>query len=225
MKITPDTLARIALRPANDNMRSTIRGLAMRPTQICQPHRLYHFLGQAAHESGAWRYDRELWGPTPAQSRYEWRIDLGNIDRGDGYLYRGRAGFEITGHANYADFTVWARANYPGSPDFVTSPDLINSDPWEGLASIWYWESHGLNSLADAGDIEAVTRRINGGVNGIADRIKYTIAAGVILGGYPDIKAFQKLHGLTVDGIAGPITLGKLHAVLQHCPPVLFALT
>ena len=224
MNVTPDTLSRLALRPVNDNMRSTIRGLLMRPTQLAAPHRLYMFLGQAAHESGLWNYDRELWGPTPAQSRYDGRLDLGNIDKGDGYKYRGRAGFQITGHANYAAFTAWAQSNYAGAPDFVANPDLINTDPWEGLASIWFWETHGLNALSDAGDITAVSERVNGGDNGLADRIKLTIAAGIILGGYPDIKAFQKLHALTPDGIAGPITLGVLHKVLMNCPPVLFAM-
>ena len=226
MNVTPDTLARIALRPVNDNMRSTIRGLLMRPKDLSAPHRLYHFLGQAAHENGAWNYDRELWGPTPAQNRYDTRTDLGNTAArdGDGYLYRGRAGFQITGKANYAAFTVWAHKIYSSAPNFVASPDLINIDPWEGLASIWFWETHGLNALADAGDIEAVTRRINGGTNGLADRIKLTVAAGIILGGYPDVKAFQHAHMLTPDGIAGPITQGVLHKTLRNCPPILFGL-
>ena len=78
--------------------------------------------------------------------------------------------------------------------------------------------------MADAGSIEVVTRRINGGTNGLADRIRYTVAAGIILGGYPDIKAFQHAHMLTPDGIAGPITQGVLHKTLRNCPPILFGL-
>lgn len=225
MIVTPATLARLALRPVNANMVSTIRGLTIRPTDLAAPHRLYMFLGQAAEESEGWAYDRELWGPTLTQKGYDWRKDLGNTVAGDGYRYRGRAGFDITGRENYAALTAWARANYAGAPDFVASPDLINTDPWEGLAAIWFWESKGLNALADAGDIAAVTFRVNGGYNGLDTRIRYTVAAGLILGGYPDLKTFQTAHSLMPDGVAGPITKGVLHQVLTSCPPVLFALS
>lgn len=228
MNITPTTLAGLAGHAANANMTSTIRGLLMRQKDLCMPHRLYMFLGQAAHESGGWAYDRELWGakPTPAQARYDTRTDLGNTSAvdGDGYLYRGRAGFQITGRSNYAAFTNWAQANFGSAPNFISNPDLINTDPWEGLASVWYWETHGLNALADAGNIEAISRRINGGTNGLDERYRLSVAAGILLGGYPDIRTFQHNHALTPDGVAGPITRGVLHKILTNAPPVLFAL-
>lgn len=227
MIVTPAVLAQIAKRQANANMVSTIRGLLMRPKEMAAPQRLYMFLGQAAHESGLWQYDRELWGPTAAQKRYDIRTDLGNTPAvdGDGYLYRGRAGFQITGKYNYRAFTSWAQVNYANAPDFVSKPDMINTDPWEGLASIWFWEAHGLNALAEAGDINAVTKRINGGYNGLEDRIRCTVAAGMILAGYPDTRTFQRDHGLAADGIAGPLTRGVLHKVLRTAPEVIFALT
>jgi putative chitinase len=226
MNITPSTLSKLAARPLNDNMISAVRGLLMRPMHLSSPHRLYHFLGQSAHESGGWRYDREVWGPTPAQKRYDTRTDLGNTVAadGDGYAYRGRAGFQITGKANYRRFTDWAQANYASAPNFVAVPDLINTDPWEGLASIWYWETNGLNALADAGDVAAVTRRINGGINGLEDRVRQTVAAGLLLAGYADVRSFQADNRLTADGIAGPITKATLHRVLRNAPPVMFAL-
>lgn len=229
MNITPATLASLSGRSANANMNSTIRGLLMRQKDLCQPHRLYMFLGQVAHESGGWYYDREIWGskPTPAQARYDTRKDLGNTPAvdGDGYLYRGRAGFQITGKANYAAFTSWAQANFGSAPSFIGNPDLINTDPWEGLASVWFWETHGLNALADAGSIEAVSRRINGGTNGLDERYRLTAAAGLILAGYPDIKALQRDHSLKIDGVAGPVTRGVMHKVLTNTPQVLFALS
>lgn len=57
---------------------------------LCQRHRLAHYLAQVLHESGAFTCDHELWGPTPAQKRYEGRKDLGNVQKGDGSRYRGR---------------------------------------------------------------------------------------------------------------------------------------
>lgn len=226
MNITPATLAAVVGRPVNDNMRSTIRGLLMRPATLSAPHQLYQFLGQAAHESGGWRYDRELWGPTPAQKGYDTRTDLGNTAAadGDGYLYRGRSGFQITGKANYRAFTTWAHVNYASAPDFVANPDLINTDPWEGMASIWFWETHGLTELAQTGNIEAVSRRINGGTNGMADRIKLTVDFGIALSGSKSVRSFQSDHRLVADGVAGPITRAALHKVLQLCPRLLFAL-
>lgn len=64
------------------------------------------------HESGDFRYDREIWGPTPAQQRYDTRTDLGNTPEkdGDGYLYRGRTGMQLTAKDNYRQFRDWCRA-------------------------------------------------------------------------------------------------------------------
>jgi putative chitinase len=229
MQITPATLAAVTGQPVNDNMQSTLRGLLLRPVNLAPPHRLYQFLGQAALESGSWRYDRELWGkkPTAAQDRYDIRKDLGNTPErdGDGYLYRGRSGFQITGKANYRQFTTWAQANYASAPNFVAAPDLINADPWEGLAAIWFWESRGLSALADLGDMAAITKRINGGYTALDDRVAWSVAFGILLAGHKTVRDFQSAHMLTVDGIAGPITRGILHKVLLHCPPVLFALS
>jgi putative chitinase len=94
--ITLDQLALIAGRPATDNAWSFLLGLQMHGPQagLDRPHRIAHLLAQVLHESGRFRYDRELWGATPtaAQARYDARTDLGNTPQrdGDGYLYRGR---------------------------------------------------------------------------------------------------------------------------------------
>lgn len=174
------------------------------------------YVAQMMHESGEFKYDREVWGPTDAQKRYEGRADLGNTVAGDGSRFRGRAGIQVTGRANYREFTAWARKRDPAAPDFEASPDLVNSDPWEGLAPIWYWETRGLNRYADAGDHEMLTRRINGGLNGYADRLEcYTRLALVALGRAPyDVRGWQAANGLSVDGIAGPATRSSLHAAL-----------
>ncbi|WP_051903849.1 glycoside hydrolase family 19 protein [Neorhizobium vignae] len=91
-----------------------------------RPHRVAHYLAQLMHESGAFRFDQEIWGPTAAQARYDARTDLGNTPAadGDGYLYRGRAGIQITGKANYEAFRDWCRQKGFNPPDFVAQPDL-----------------------------------------------------------------------------------------------------
>jgi putative chitinase len=181
-----------------------------------QPHRLAQYLAQLMHESGTFNYDRELWGPTAAQKRYEGRTDLGNTVKGDGSRYRGRGPIQITGRANYRAFTAWARKLDPKAPNFESDPDAVNTDPWEGLGPIWFWDSHGLNRYADAGDVEMVTRKINGGINGLDDRIHWLVRVSLVMLGYaPDaVAAFQKKAGEKADGIAGPRTRAALHKAL-----------
>lgn len=228
MQITAGTLATIAGRSVNSNMQSTIAGLerAGVGAGLNRPHRLAQFLAQIAHESGLWRYDAEVWGPTSAQKRYDTRTDLGNTAAadGDGFLYRGRGPIQITGRSNYRQFTAWARSLDPQAPDFVANPDAVLTDPWEGLGPIWYWDTRDLNRYADNGDLLTITKRINGGTNGLADRQAQYTRAGLVLLGYApaDVRAFQRSHGLTVDGIAGPATRAELHAELRTRPLVTF---
>ena len=231
MQITAATLAAIAGRQSNDNMASTISGLALAGVGagLNRPHRLAQYLAQLAHESGLWRYDREIWGnpPTKAQKGYEGRKDLGNTQPGDGSLFRGRGPIQITGRANTTAFRDWARKMDPAAPDFARNPDLINTDPWEGLGPIWYWSTRDLNRYADNGDLLTITKRINGGTNGLADRQAQYTRAGLVLLGYApaDVRAFQRSHGLTVDGKAGPATRAAIHAELVKRPLVTFGAT
>lgn len=189
---------------------------------LLQPHRLAQFLAQILHESGAFRYDREVWGPTPAQKRYDTRTDLGNTPAmdGDGFLFRGRTGIQITGRTNTRAFRDWCRDLMAGSslivPDFEKNPDAMLTDPWEGLGPIWYWDTRKLSRYADAGDIEMITKKINGGLNGYQDRLDwFTRVALVMLGYEPNgVAAFQKWAGEKVDGDAGPRTRAALHRAL-----------
>lgn len=103
---------------------------------VDRPHRLAQYFAQLMHESGDFRYDREIWGPTPAQQRYDTRTDLGNTPEkdGDGYLYHGRTGMQLTGNDNYRQFRDWRRAAGLACPDPVKDPGAVNTDAWEGLA-------------------------------------------------------------------------------------------
>lgn len=226
MQITAGSLSLIAGTSENANMSSTVAGLARAGlgAGLERPHRLAMFLGQLSHESAGWRYDREIWGPTAAQKRYEGRKDLGNVQAGDGSRFRGRGPIQITGRHNYMQFTAWARKMDRDAPDFVASPEAVNTDPWEGLVAIWYWDWRNLNTVADRGDYEAVTQRINGGLNGYADRqARYARAALVLMGRKPaDVRGYQMALGLTPDGVAGPVTLASMHKALLSMPPVRF---
>ncbi|MCO6426345.1 hypothetical protein ACVMB3_004514 [Sinorhizobium meliloti] len=98
-------------------------------------------------------YDREIWGPMPAQQRYDTRTDLGNKPEkdGDGYLYLGRTGMQLTGKDNYRQFRNWCRAAGLDCPDFVKNPDAVNTDPWEGLVPLFYWDTRDLYRWAEGG--------------------------------------------------------------------------
>jgi putative chitinase len=200
------------------NANSVVAGLAGYggAVGLKQPHRLAQYLAQLMHESAAFTFDRELWGPTAAQKRYEGRKDLGNTVKGDGSKYRGRGPLQITGRANYRAFTAWARKLDPKAPNFENDPEAVNTDPWEGLGPIWFWDAHGLNRYADAGDVEMITRKINGGLNGLDDRIHWLVRVSLVMLGYaPDgVAAFQKAAGEAADGIAGPRTRAALHMAL-----------
>lgn len=137
---------------------------AMALWAIDSPARQAMFIAQIGHESGRLVYVRELWGPTPSQEGYEGRKDLGNTQPGDGKVFMGRGLIQITGRANYA--TAGAALNLP----LLTQPQLLEQAGNAALSAAWFWNTKGLNALADAGDFETITRRINGGLNGLADR-------------------------------------------------------
>ncbi len=188
-----------------------------------KPHRLVHYFSQLGHESADFRFDREIWGPTPAQERYDLRTDLGNTPArdGDGYKYRGRTAMQLTGKDNYQAFREWCRKEGLDCPDFVEDPDAVNRDPWEGLVPIFYWQMRDLNRWADQGDVETITKKINGGKNGFADRIdRFSRLALVVLGYRPDnILQFQSDHRLDVDGDVGPKTRSAMHKALVALVP------
>ncbi|MBP5971144.1 glycoside hydrolase family 19 protein [Pseudomonas iridis] len=148
---------------------------AMLRYQIVGAKRVAAFIAQIGHESGQLVYVREIWGPTPAQAKYEGRKDLGNTVPGDGLKYRGRGLIQITGRANYA-----ACGEALGL-DLINQPELLEQPKNACLSAAWFWAANGLNTLADADKFEAITRRINGGLNGQADRLKLWSKATAVL--------------------------------------------
>jgi len=133
---------------------------------IASPERIAAFLAQVGHESGGFYYTREIWGPTAAQLRYEGRTDLGNTQAGDGSRFRGRGLIQITGRTNYR-----AVANGLGI-NCVNEPVLLEQPRNAARSAAWWWANNGCNLIADTGDFERLTRRINGGLNGFDDRLR-----------------------------------------------------
>jgi predicted chitinase len=150
---------------------------------IDAPARTAAFLAQLAHESGQFKFMQELWGPTPAQQRYEptttLSTTLGNTEVGDGRRFKGRGPIQITGRANYRRFGDLLGLNLVDNPDSAALPEVAFR-----VAGL-FWSKKGLNELADRVTPEAfreITRRINGGFNGLAERERFYEAAKLALG-------------------------------------------
>jgi putative chitinase len=152
---------------------------AMARYDIDAPLRQAAFLAQVGHESGRLIFVREIWNPArcPWQARYEGRTDLGNLQDGDGYRFRGRGLIQITGRANYE------ACGKALEQDFVAHPELLEEPKLAALSAAWFWDSRKLNALADKGEFRKITLRINGGTNGIEDRTALYEAAKKVLGG------------------------------------------
>ncbi|MCD0155995.1 glycoside hydrolase, family 19 [Deinococcus sp. 6GRE01] len=129
--------------------------------------RVAAFVAQLAHESAGFKYLEEIWGPTPAQRRYEGRADLGNTQAGDGYRFRGRGWIQLTGRHNYRTYGGLLNLPLEAQPDLAAQPGTA------ARIACAYWDQRKLNALADAGDFAGITYLINGGTNGAADREAY----------------------------------------------------
>jgi putative chitinase len=147
------------------------------------PARTAAFLAQLAHESGQLRFMEEIWGPTAAQTRYEPQsslaTSLGNTTAGDGKRFKGRGPIQITGRANYRRYGDLLGIDLVSDPERAALPQVAFR-----VAGL-YWMKNGLNELADRATADAfrlITRRINGGLNGLADRERFYAVARTVLG-------------------------------------------
>ncbi|MEA3533708.1 peptidoglycan-binding protein [Rhizobium sp. CC-YZS058] len=134
--------------------------------RINTPARIEPFLAQTAHECDNFATTEEY----ASGAAYDGRRDLGNTKDGDGRRFKGRAYIQLTGRANYRAFTAWMRQHKADCPDFEAEPELVAQAPWAAWATVYFWSSRDLNALADRGDFVGITRKINGGTNGLADR-------------------------------------------------------
>ncbi|MDX8398709.1 MAG: LysM peptidoglycan-binding domain-containing protein [Gallionellaceae bacterium] len=160
--------------------------------EINTPLRLCHFIAQIAHESGNFRYDSEdlnysasglqttfhKYFPSQELAKqyekqpekianrvYASRMGNGDEASGDGWKYRGRGLIQLTGCNNYT------KCGQSIGLDLVNNPEPLAKDPAVAVQGAgWYWQANNLNILADRDDVRAVTKAINGGYNGLADR-------------------------------------------------------
>jgi putative chitinase len=133
--------------------------------------RIAHFVAQVTHECAGFRTTEEF----ASGAAYEGRTDLGNLRPGDGVRYKGRGLLQLTGRANYARM---GRA--------LCLP--LEAEPWRAADPVTsleiacaFWRDHGINGAADRDDVVAVTRRVNGGLNGLAERRQYLARAKAAL--------------------------------------------
>lgn len=130
--------------------------------------RMAHFLAQIAQESGQLQYVRELASGAAYDTGAKAKA-LGNTPEkdGDGQRYKGRGLIQITGRSNYNAVSKALGV------DFIAHPEKLEEPEYAVASALWYWQSHGCNELADLNDSVKVTRRINGGTNGLDDRLRY----------------------------------------------------
>ena len=141
---------------------------AMVRFQIIGTKRIAAFITQIGHESGQFRYVREL-GNDQYLSRYDTgplAKRMGNTPEanGDGHKYRGRGLIQITDRANYIT------RGEALALDLVNHPELLEKPQHACMSAAWFWASRGLKTLADAGQFDTISRRINGGQKGAAGR-------------------------------------------------------
>lgn len=142
---------------------------------INTPARVVHFLSQCWHESGALRYVEEI----ASGEKYEGRKDLGNTQPGDGKKYKGRGFIQITGRANYQ---AYKNSGFCVG-DLMNHPEWLCQKPGHTKASMWFWWKNNINALADkdTGErvvdgeaiVKQITRKVNGGYNGLSNRLYY----------------------------------------------------
>ena len=173
MNITKEQLSKIYVEADPKKIDLFLEPLnrTMEEFEINTPQRIRMFLAQIGHESGQLRYVEEL----ASGQAYENRVDLGNVSQGDGVKYKGRGLIQITGKRNY--LLCGLALDLP----LLEQPTLLAQLPHSCRSAGWFWQNNNLNALCDLNLFEKLTKRINGGLNGYADRYKiYQRAFNVI---------------------------------------------
>lgn len=235
--------SKIIRKIAPEGKLNIIDGLADSMPQVIKianlntPARISQFLAQVAHESDGFRTATEY----ASGKEYNGRVDLGNRKgTNDGVTYKGRGLIQLTGRFNYQKMSEKLGV------DLIKNPALAAQFPYAALTAAYYWRDHNLNALADIGDIDGITRRINGGYNGLSQRKMYLRKAQAEINDitmaqrrlqelrYPPggvdgrvglltrsaIRDFQDANGLPVSGELTPETADLLHSDEAQPRPV-----
>jgi|SRR6185436_7764959 len=169
--------------------------------------RVAHFMAQILHESGGLtvQFENLNYSPErlpkvwPSRFRPKGSLDpaeyahnpqklanevyggrMGNVGPNDGFTYRGRGLMQLTGRTSYEEATRILRQDFPAAPDFVANPDDVTNSQWCLAIAAAEWVNKGCNALADQDNIRAVTRAINGGQIGLAERMEWAKRTKVI---------------------------------------------
>ncbi|MBF3563842.1 glycoside hydrolase family 19 protein [Burkholderia pseudomallei] len=175
MSITSDQLRKIWTHAPIDRCATYAPLLsdAMAKFEIDTPEEIVEFLAQISHESAEGRYTLEI----ASGQAYEGRKDLGNTQPGDGVRYKGRGLIQCTGRTNYLLMGVLLDL------DLIAHPELLEQPQYACLSAAAFWWNHKLDNLALKKDFIAVTKVINGGTNGLADRQAYLVLARRVIPG------------------------------------------
>lgn len=185
MKITPAILKEICPHISKDaaNTYAPLLSDILPKWDINTAQRVQMFISQVAHESGSFKYTREI----ASGSAYEGRADLGNIFPGDGKKFKGKGLIQVTGRANHQTCSL---ALF-GDNRLLTNPDILSTPQYAVESACWFWKTKGLNELCDKPEdwektivrndgktktyskIQYITRKINGGLNGIFEREEF----------------------------------------------------
>lgn len=165
------------------------------------PLRVAHFMAQVLHESGGLTIQFENLNYSPERLPKVWPtrfqpggpLDpaefahnpqklantvyagrMGNVLPDDGFTFRGRGLLQLTGRESYAEATRILRERFPDAPDFTTNPDAVFGAEWCLRVAATEWLTKGCNALADEDRINAITRAINGGLIGLAERVEWS---------------------------------------------------
>ncbi len=198
--ITVDILKKIAPR-ANLNIITDLAKFAdiyFAKYKVDNYLRVCHFLAQAAHESDGFKTLTEY----ASGREYEGRHDLGNVQAGDGVRYKGRGIFQLTGRANYSTMSKTLGVDLVGHPELAATGEISLE------TALDYWNSHLLSGYADNDDVRTITRRINGGYNGLDSRIAYLKIAKSIV---PKSIGFTTVSNDTITGSSNVVTAGPYH--------------
>ncbi len=177
MSITKSQLSAIAptIKEPNLSVYAAALSKTMETYNISSPSQKSMFLAQVMHESGACRYVKEL----ASGAAYEGRKDLGNTQKGDGVKFKGRGLIQITGRTNYT------KLGEAFGVDLISKPEILEQPQWASDSAGWFWNSRRLNDTAATNSDAAfliVTKRINGGTNGLEDRLAYWKRAKKVFG-------------------------------------------